>query len=266
MSTSVLALISNGLLMLLAIVLAAIEVRVLRHEVANSDTYVRWRRIEVVLIIVMGILGIPAFAITWIDANATARDIQDARDEAKSARKDAKGAIDDATQARNESKAAKAQSDDDKQYRESLEKQLAAANRQIIRRISSLTDEKVNEFVNALRNIEVKTPVEMAVFEEPEAVEFGEAVLKMFKAAGWPIIKAQRHIIWLPTTIGVHLQVADLPGPGCCKPIVDAFSGIGIKDVQVLVPERKPDEGTFRIFIGMKPLVPLSEQPPKSEP
>jgi len=131
-----------------------------------------------------------------------------------------------------------------------MERELAAAKSKLAGRVDGIAPAQVEAFVKALESIP-KVPVEIAVLDEPEPIEFGELVVGAFRRVKWPIVKAQKHIIWFPTTNGVHLEVASLPGPEHCEKIVAAFAEIGIDNVRILVPERLPESG-FRLFIGRR--------------
>lgn len=131
------------------------------------------------------------------------------------------------------------------------EQKVGEARERLAHRIESISGRQVEAFVAALKAIP-QTPVEIVVLDEPEAIELGELVARMFSRANWPIVKAQKTVLWFPTTNGLHLEVTSLPGPDCSAPIVRAFADLGIDDVRILVPERLPEEGSFRIFVGRK--------------
>lgn len=132
----------------------------------------------------------------------------------------------------------------------SADRELAAAKKRLAHRVEALTPEHLDALVSALKEMP-KAPIEIAVLDEPEPIELGEVLVGAFRRAGWPIVKAQKQVFWFPTTNGVHLEVAELPGPKCAPMIVDALTGMGLEDVRILVPERKPEQG-FRLFVGRK--------------
>lgn len=136
---------------------------------------------------------------------------------------------------------------------ESAELELTEAKKRLARRAESITPDMLKAFANALVAMP-KAPLEIAVFDEPETIDLSERIVAAFRAAKWPITNAEKQIIWFPTTIGVHLEVAELPGPPCCSQIVEALKSLGVPNVRILVPERKPEAGSFRLFIGKKEL------------
>ena len=70
-------------MLLVGLVLWYIEVKVLRHEESNSEKYKRFRRVEVVFILVLSVLPIPIFILGEIEAGRIAKQIDDEQQERK---------------------------------------------------------------------------------------------------------------------------------------------------------------------------------------
>lgn len=128
-------------------------------------------------------------------------------------------------------------------------------------RLAELTDDRADRiderrrhaFVGALKNVSDRLPVELQVFDVPDTRRLGEVVLKLLNHAGWPVAKAMATQLWFPTVDGVHLEVASKsPIPSQAAAMAAALDDLGIGPTRILVPERLPDPGTFRIFVGRR--------------
>jgi hypothetical protein len=225
MSISALSLAFNGTLTLLALILAAIEGLILRHEAANSPVYMRWRKVEVILIVAMGILGVPAFVFMCLDSEATARDVQEAKTDAKAANQ----------RAENVEEAAKPWLLSD-EAKEQLRKQL--------KEIPIDHDVQISMFANANGAADMATQLR-SIFRDAEKNASGEDSLSL------PAPKSD--------PVGIHFIVkhAELPNPVGDR-VLEALIATGIPVLPLRAREDEADlkPGEFKIIVGRKPRSP----------
>jgi hypothetical protein len=120
----------------------------------------------------------------------------------------------------------------------------------VVGRLESISDAQMREFVATIARVS-KTPIEFIVLNEPESVQFGDAIVGLFKHAQWEVAKTEKMPFWFPRQDGLHFEIKALPEPSNVRELREALKGLGIPTFETLA-STTPEPHDVRLVIGPK--------------